>query len=87
MRILAEKVLEETTPQAVVLNDITHDRIILLEGVSMEIWEICKMQRDIDIKSISNILSKNYPKVPVKTIQSDILDFINNLRGVGLIEE
>ena len=87
MRILAEKVLEETTPQAVVLNDITHDRIILLEGVSMEIWEICKMQRDIDIKNISNILSKNYPKVPVKTIQSDFLDFINNLRGVGLIEE
>jgi len=84
LRILAEKVLEETTPQAVVLNDITHDRIILLEGVSMEIWEICKMRRDIDIK---NILSKNYPKVPVKTIQSDILDFINNLRGVGLIEE
>jgi len=87
LRILAEKVLEETTPQAVVLNDITHDRIILLEGVSMEIWEICKMRRDIDIKNISNILSKNYPKVPVKTIQSDILDFINNLRGVGLIEE
>ncbi|KAA0782843.1 PqqD family protein [Bacillus cereus] len=71
------------TESGVGIHSFMNDRFFHLEEVSADIWLLFDGQRSIT--DIINILSKSYA-VETKQLESDVLEFIYELKNKKLIE-